>query len=266
MVIRRLTPAHRLQKLIKCYYYLERDDDRTLYDTYFADGCVEVCFSTGWDFYKDGNKEDRAKIIGQIIKPRALEIRGKGKSFGIWFYPHAFSYFLRMNLDELNDRVVAWDQLFPRSVSEFVDNCLHDGQLGRLAQGMDRFWLNRLSSHKEKQADQLLEFCVDYLYQRKATADLDELSSTLSVSQRYLQKMFVSKIGFSQKHLLRILRFQNVMRQLPDYTSSLTQLAYEHHFYDQSHFIREFKSFTGFSPSNFDAQQLPINQHFLSVD
>lgn len=266
MVIQRLIPAPGLQKLIKCYYYLEEDDDRTRYDTYFADGCVEAVFSTGWEFYKDSHKEDWAKIIGQILKPRSLEIKGKGKSFGVWFYPHAFSYFSDLNLADLNDRVVQWDNLFPRSISEFVGNCLHDNQHHRLVDGMDCFWLSRLSKRRKRHADQLIEFAIDCLYHQKEIGDLGHLSSLLNVSQRYLQKVFVERIGFSQKHMQRILRFQDVMRRLPDYTSNLTQLAYEHNFYDQSHFIREFKTFTGLSPSNFDAKRLPINQHFIGAD
>lgn len=262
MVIQRFTPAPGIEKLIKCYYYLEKADDQTLYDTYFADGCVEAVFSTGWEFYKDGNKEDWAKIIGQIVRPRALEIKGKGKSFGIWFYPHAFSYFSGVNLSELNDHVVPWEVLFPRAVSEFVGNCLQDDHILRLVEGLDRFLLSQLAKHRRRQ-DHLIEFSVEYLTQHNASADLDKLSSMLNVSQRYLQKLFVSRVGFSQKHFQKILRFQGVIRQLQGYTSSLTDLAYANNFYDQSHFIREFREFTGFTPSHFDARRFPINQHFI---
>ncbi len=265
MLIQRLTPAPGLQHLIKCYYYIENSDDRTFSDTYFSDGCIEVVFSTGWEFYKDKQKEDWAKVIGQIVKPRTLEITGKGRSFGIWFYPHAFSYFTGLNLSELNDRVISWDLLFPHSVSQFVGNCLENDQLVTLVEGMNTFWLNQLSKHRETRADRIVEVAVNYLFQEKS-ADLGRLPKLLNVTQRYLQKLFVARIGFSPKHLQRILRFQDVLRTLPSYTSSLTNLAYEHHYYDQSHFVREFKEFTGHPPSDFDTTQLPINQHFIGAE
>lgn len=266
MVVTKFAPSARLRKYIKCYYYVENDDDLSMSDTYFADGCVEAVFSIGWDFYKDGVKEDWAKIIGQIIKPRSLKIVGNGQSFGIWFYPHTFSFFSNIKLFELNDRVLSWDLLFPASIAELVANCLYEKQFARLVKGMDDFLLTRLSPYHEKPTDRLTEQSIQYLYQNRASSSLDDLASRLRVSQRYLQKLFITKIGVSQKQFIRILRFQDILHKLSDrQSSSLTNLAYENSFYDQSHFIREFKTFTGLRPSEFEATNLPINRHFIAA-
>jgi AraC-like DNA-binding protein len=48
--------------------------------------------------------------------------------------------------------------------------------------------------------------------------------------------------------------------------SNYAALGYEHDFYDQSHFVREFKEFTGVVPSKFVKISLPINQHFIASD
>jgi len=264
MVVTKFAPSSRLVKYIKCYYYLENDQDRLMNDTYFADGCVEAVFSLGWDFYKDAVKEDWAKIIGQIIKPRTLKIVGKGQSFGIWFYPHTFTYFSDIKMFELNDRVLSWDLIFPRSVAEFVGNCIYEKQFDRLVKGIDDFLLTRISAHHEKSTDRLTEQAVQYLYQNKTSSALDQLASRLQVSQRYIQKVFLTKIGVSQKQFIRILRFQDILQKLSQREiASLTTLAHENNFYDQSHFIREFKTFTGLRPSEFEAKNLPINRHFI---
>lgn len=264
MVITKFTPSTPLTKFIKCYYYLENTDDLFMRDTFFADGCIEAVFSLGWNFYKDGAKEDWAKIIGQIIKPRNLKIVGKGQSFGIWFYPHTFSFFSSIQMFELNDRVLSWDVLFPKSFAEFVGNCMYERRFDKLIKGVDDFLLKKISGYKEKSFDKLTEPAIHYLYQYKTYSDLDHLASLLNVSQRYLQKAFLTKIGFSQKQFLRILRFQQILQRLSQREiSSLTTLAYENDFYDQSHFVREFKAFTGFLPSEFEAKKLPINQHFI---
>ena len=265
MVVTKFAPSVGLRKYIKCYYYLENNNDQWITDTYFADGCLEAVFSVGWDFYKDGIKEDWAKIIGQIIKPRSLKIAGKGQSFGIWFYPHTFSFFSDIELFQLNDRVLSWDLLFPNSMAEFVGNCLYEKQFDRLVKGMDDFLLTRISAHHEKPTDRLTEQSVQYLYQNKTSSSLKHLASRLQVSQRYIQKLFVTKIGVSQKQFIRILRFQDTLQKLSErQSSSLTTLAYENNFYDQSHFIREFKTFTGLRPSEFEAKNLPINRHFIA--
>ena len=132
MVVTKFAPSARLRKYIKCFYYIENANDLLISDTYFADGCVEAVFSIGWDFYKDDIKEDWAKVIGQIIKPRRLKIVGKGQSFGIWFYPHTFTFFSDIEMFQLNDGVLSWDAIFPASIAEFVGNCIYEKQLDRL--------------------------------------------------------------------------------------------------------------------------------------
>lgn len=267
MKIRQLTPSPALRKFVKCYYYIDNPEDCVIEDTFFADGCVEAVFSIGWDFYREGVREDRAKIIGQILKPRKLKITGKGRSFGIWFYPHTFSRFSRIPMSEFNDRVIPWDALFPESFAEIAGNFMVDDDIDQLVNATDTLLLERLSRYGEHSSDQLVDYAINYLYQNKSTPDLNKLASSLKVTQRYLQKVFVTRVGFSQKHFARIMRFQQSLQMLTQQQSpNLTTLAYANDYYDQSHFIREFKSFTGVAPSAFRPDRLPINQHFITID
>jgi AraC-like DNA-binding protein len=264
MILQKYSPCTQLDKFVKCYYYLENNDNNIINDTFFADGCIEAVFSLGWNFYQKDNKEAWAKIIGQIIKPRELKIVGSGQSFGIWFYPHTFPRFSKVQMSELNDSVISWDVLFPKSFADFVADCLYERQFEKLVSGVDNFLLKKISGYKVQSMDTLAESAVQYLYQHKSSSDLDRLASWLNVSQRYLQKAFLAKIGFSQKLFIRMLRFQQILPQVrqPE-LSNLAALAYEHDFYDQSHFVREFKAFTGILPSQFEKIRLPISEHFI---
>ena len=221
-------------------------------------------FSVGWDFYRDGAKEDWAKVIGQIIKPRTLKIVGTGKSFGIWFYPHTFSWFSKIQLVELNDLAVPWGVLFPETFAEFVGNCLQDREINKLIDGTNKFLLERLTANQTKRIDILAEAAIHYLYQHRTNSDLDRLASTLNVSHRHLQKTFLSKVGLSQKQFIRMLRFQQTLQMMAQACGlNFTSLAYENNYYDQSHLVKEFKAFTGFSPSDFASEKFPINKHFI---
>lgn len=267
MVVKTFKPSARLVNHVKCYYYLENSDDIVVEDTYFADGCIEAVFSVGWDFYKDGTKENWAKVIGQILKPRTLKIVGKGQSFGIWFYPHSFSSFLNVPVHELTDRVVPWDDLFPGTFAHVVGNCMYDNRVNELPSLADDFLLRALERNKERPIHKLTEAAVGYLYQHQGGQDLNRLATVLNVSQRYLQKAFLTNVGFSQARFLRVLRFQKALQRLSrGGVANLTSLAYEYNFFDQSHFIREFKAFTGMLPSSFSAERLPINRLFVAAD
>ena len=61
-------------------------------------------------------------------------------------------------------------------------------------------------------------------------------------------------MGASPKKFASIVRLKNLLQQYPN-TGSLTELAYEAGFYDQAHFIKEFKAFTGDTPENYFRKQ-----------
>lgn len=267
MIIQRIQPSPRLSKLVKCYYYLENTNTPELTDTYFADGCVEAVFSIGWDFFKDGQRENWAKVIGQILTPRNLRITGTGRSFGIWFYPHTFPTFSPVEMTQLNDRALPWDELFPASFAEVVGNCLCDNSLDILIRRTDQFLIERSTKYSHKTTDELAAFTIDYLYNQPPDEKLSRLSSLMGVSPRHLQRTFISKTGLTQKQFLRVLRFQHAMHQLCRRTDvNLTGLAHDSGYFDQAHFIREFKTFTGITPSAFQANSLPINRHFIGAE
>jgi AraC-like DNA-binding protein len=65
---------------------------------------------------------------------------------------------------------------------------------------------------------------------------------------------------------MRIVRFQSALQHLiGSHTDSLTDITYRAGYYDQAHFIREFKEFTGQVPSHFQLTKHPINQYFLPL-
>lgn len=267
MIITRYKPCVALEKYIKWYYHIDNRDDLSITDSYFADGCVEAVFSTGWNFYKDGVEESWAKVIGQIIKPRTLRIVGKGKSFGIWFHPHTFSCFNHLKMSELTDRVADWELLFPKWFADFVGNCLNDHQLDKLIEGTDTFLMTQLSKHKESCIDRIAENAIRSFYDTRTHISLNQLASTLNVSQRYLQKTFLERVGMTQKQFLRMIRFQQTLLQMSKGGGwNFTKLTYDNDYYDQSHFVKEFKSFTGLSPSEFVKENFPINQHFITAE
>ncbi|MBC8770423.1 AraC family transcriptional regulator [Arenibacter sp. BSSL-BM3] len=91
---------------------------------------------------------------------------------------------------------------------------------------------------------------------------IKDLSSQLYISQRQLEREFKEKLGISPKHYLRIVRINEVLRLLnEDHMIDLTSVAYQCGYFDQAHFIKDFKKITGQKPTIFmmDKEQFISN-------
>ncbi|HUZ61681.1 MAG TPA: helix-turn-helix domain-containing protein [Hanamia sp.] len=107
-----------------------------------------------------------------------------------------------------------------------------------------------LSQLKDIQKDKLIIEAVQLIYQSKGTIQIKELNKKLFISQSPFEKRFRKLVGTSPKKFASIVRFNSVLDNLKN-TKSLTEICYENNFFDQAHFIKNFKQFTGDTPENF---------------
>jgi AraC-like DNA-binding protein len=87
---------------------------------------------------------------------------------------------------------------------------------------------------------------------------MENVASRFGISARYMQQLFVQYTGLSPKLYSQINRFQNSLQLVRAGNTSLTSIAYECGYSDQSHFIKEFKAFTGYTPSGYSIENSPV--------
>jgi methylphosphotriester-DNA--protein-cysteine methyltransferase len=102
--------------------------------------------------------------------------------------------------------------------------------------------------------DKLALAALALIHQRKGNIRIRDLAQQLHTSQSPLEKRFRAAVGASPKKFASIVRLKYLLRQSPK-SGSLTGLGYEAGFYDQAHFIKEFKAFTGDTPENYFRNQ-----------
>ena len=101
----------------------------------------------------------------------------------------------------------------------------------------------------------------------KTNAEEENISNIAfkhGITPRYLQKIIYQHTGLSPKAFNKINRFQRSLRLITKNNQpSLTSIAYDCGYFDQSHFIRDFKSFTGVTPTAYLENKSPVNEAFL---
>lgn len=265
MNIEKFIPSPQLRPYIKQYYLVEGDFGKKATDVFFADGCLEIVFNLEVDFYRNNKKEPWAKVIGQITQPLHVKATGKGKSFGIWFYPHGFSQFSKIPASELTNTAVPLDLIFDTDFIDAVGNRLVNDNITELINGVNTHFEGLLTDGTKTLKDSVAQHAVQRLIHSDEELSLNELAAACNISHRYLQKIFLERIGLSPKQFQRVTQFQQALDRLnsPSH-NSLTTVAYDAGYFDQSHFIREFKRFTGFAPSQYRLENHPINRYFLT--
>jgi AraC-like DNA-binding protein len=115
---------------------------------------------------------------------------------------------------------------------------------------LEKFLIGRMT---RGEPDKLVLAALALIHKSKGNIRIRDLAQQLHTSQSPLEKRFRAAVGASPKKFASIVRWKNLLQQFPK-TDSLTELGYEAGFYDQAHFIREFKAFTGDTPENFFRQ------------
>jgi methylphosphotriester-DNA--protein-cysteine methyltransferase len=112
---------------------------------------------------------------------------------------------------------------------------------------MQSFLLKHLTNSK---ADLLINNALQQIKRQNGIIRIKDLVTSLYISQDAFEKRFRTTVGATPKQYASIVRLRHLIKTFPAY-HSLTDASYEAGYYDQSHFIRDFRLFTGQTPKDF---------------
>ncbi|HTQ65995.1 MAG TPA: helix-turn-helix domain-containing protein [Puia sp.] len=166
----------------------------------------------------------------------------------IFFKEAGATQFFRQPLHELFRESVSLDNFMLRSELIFLEEQLAEAMTDtqRIA-SVEHFLISRMTN---TEPDKLVLAALALIHKSKGNIRIKELTEQLFISQSPLEKRFRQALGASPKKFASIVRLKNVIQQY-DSVNSLTELGYETGFYDQAHFIKEFKTFTGDTPEKY---------------
>jgi methylphosphotriester-DNA--protein-cysteine methyltransferase len=127
---------------------------------------------------------------------------------------------------------------------------LLDGDFNNIIPLFEKFLTSQLSHVPESSSR--ITYAVHYLQQADKMPEISALPAMLNMSVRTFELQFLQQVGFSAKKYAEIVRFNRVLWNLfAGKKPVLTNLALDHHYYDQSHFIHNFHKITQLTPSEF---------------
>ena len=108
-----------------------------------------------------------------------------------------------------------------------------------------------------------VDLAVDLIFAKHGMTTVSTITKSIGIGERQLENLFRKYVGLSPKFFMRIIRFNYIFKLVQDNHQSWSSLAYEASYFDQSHFIRNFRDFTGENPSDYSFDEMNIANFFL---
>jgi AraC-like DNA-binding protein len=265
MVFQEIKPSPTLKPFVKCFYFYESGPIDAFGDTVYPSGNPEVIFNLGnghWQFQKDNDFYTTAlvELWGQMTKPLAIRSSGANTMLGIRFYPHSMAYFFEESMSALNNEIIDATDLFGPTLHTLHTKLQGTPDLRTRITLLEQFLLARLQVSGKRQAK--LKFVGEIVKSLKynfGTERIADISSRNNISPRYLAMLFSEYTGLQPKLLCKINRFTYSLNLIHSNDQDLTSIAYDSGYFDQSHFIKDFKLFTGLTPHAFTTNASALN-------
>ena len=258
-------PGPLLSQYVKYYWSLEADAVLPgVKERVFPDGCTELIFHCG-DLFRKHDKEielqPRSFIHGQIKEFIDLEATGHTAIFSVRFYPGGLRAFTDDGLYEITGQHIATGDFWGREGDELTDKILNAGTDQQRIWVVEDFLVKKLK-RKKTAADNGVAHCLQ-LVGRNTAMTVEQMAASVNTGRRNLERRFREATGLSPKQLAGIFRFQYTLKLMQQQQEQhLTEIACKGGFFDQAHFIKDFKRITGMSPGAYCETYLPLVAFF----
>jgi len=256
MLLKTIKPSEALQKYVQCLWVLDSDSsDGEVSCRVTPIGTIEVMFhykktfrvsKTGMnDFYQP------TSFISGVSSSYVDVTANSSGVIVVCFHPFGAYSFFDFPLIEIENGIVDLNLIYAKELRIIEDKLSSASSLNKRIKIIEEFLLARLKERNPEDI-RLISAGINYINQYKGQLSANELANKLMIIPKQLERKFSAIVGKTPKQFIKIVRFNNVMNKLIKNPScNLTGIAYESGYFDQSHLIKEFKAFSGCTPSEF---------------
>lgn len=206
--------------------------DKTIYNYILPDACIDIVI----DF-----SNQTIRFSGFSKETIAFKLNKKIDYMGVRLKPGAFYLLFNIDASQIMDHPISFSK---------IDNTKSLYKILTLTDTKERLniFKNYLLVKIKNKPDTKYIQIVEQLYQMPKEQTVITMAENFNCTQRHLYRIFKMNYGISPKVLLNILRLHLCLTLMIENDIQLIDIANTCGFYDQAHFIKEIKKYTGFSP------------------
>ena len=256
-----LYPSPVLSQYIKYYWVLKTDVVEPIMVQTIPSGCVHLVFHRGENLnIQSKGLQPKNFIRGQFSTYGSLISKGYIDMLAVIFHPLGLNPFVRCSMSELYNHYIDVEDLEDIELNHLKRNISAEPDVETCIRLIERFFMQRLVD-------------TDCNYQRTQHAicqitnqpqiEVNTLAESTCLGYRQFKRVFSNYVGMSPKEYYRVVRFQRTLYLLQNNPGmEFVDLAYSCGFYDSSHLVKDFKEFTGCSPTQYLSSRSPYSTFF----
>ncbi len=255
MFYKKYKPAKVLEEHIECYFVWEGEPAEPLDIESPPSALCSLVFNYKDNYTISNKKHDqmpvpRTFISGQALGNYTLHLLGKIGVVGIVFKPAAIFHFYGVPMYELADERICFSKVSFDSSNELHRQVLSANNNQEKIKLLEDYLLELLD-RPGYGTDEIIE-SANEIFDNKGRTNITELLERVPMSRRNFERKFLEEVGISPKTYAKIRRFGYTCSLMAGNRNvNLMDVLHQGGYYDQSHFIKDFKYFSGRTPRKY---------------
>ena len=251
-----IKPSAHLQPYVDCYWlqqFTETSGCTSPVQRCLPFGMVELIVhldDNHCEVFMEGrwNRLPKVFIAGLYRDPILWRSPGNSRKFGIRLKPETMHMLFRAPASAIYSDFTSFENIALKESGLLANALTGVEDIKSVVLHIENFLTGQL--HRYRRQNNYLTEAAKLMRSAKGDITIEELSRTVAVSPRQLQRTFKDQFGTSPKTYLRIIRFSHAYKDMLHLQEKegWAGLSYDLGYADQAHFIREFKEFSGTMP------------------
>ncbi len=266
MIYKQKEPIQELSEVIKSFWMIDSEGDASIREEkIIPDGYPEMIFHYGDSFRAKISNEwsiqQKDLLAGQISNFFFLENTGKVGMFALKFQPWALRKLFAIKIANYTDKVLPIDVDISAILQAIKQVAIAPSSFDEKTIAIENILLEFIQDDSTKSKG---EQATAMIIHHNGAITLQHVEEQIGISERSLERYFKEYIGLTPKFYCRIIRFAYIFSLVNQGNINWSDVSFLAGFYDQSHFIKNFKEFTGEEPSTYGFTKETMANFFLS--
>lgn len=194
---------------------------------------------------------DYCYLFGQPAQHRLSKSHATGVDiFGVKFTPTGLYTLTNIEMQQVADAILPANDIWGREIEWLCEAMYEAPDAAGMIQIVEHFFWTKIKERRQA-ATPSLEYALRYI-QSGQIYSVKDILEKVYLSERTMQRHFLKQLGMSPKQYARICRFNTVRERLEQVPhTNWLEVVYTFGYHDQSHFIKEFKKFSGKTPTQY---------------